>query len=94
LESGLATPSGLFNTRVMDEIDRSEIGRRERVHDDGVGPRAREDSGVAEINAALAAEFGAEADSVERRAGVGLVDEIGLVERCCRDWWCADRRRD
>ena len=41
----------------------------------------RKDAVVAQRQAGLAAEFGAEGDGVPHRAGRGLVDEVGLVER-------------
>ena len=64
----------------MDEGDRSEIGRRKRIGCYRIGA-VREDAGVAHVDAGLLAEFGAEADRVQRRTGRGLVGEIGLVEQ-------------
>ena len=63
----------------MDEGNGPEIGRRERIGDDRIGA-VRKNSGVADIDAGLLAELGAECDGMKRRAGRGLVDEIGLVE--------------
>ena len=66
----------------MDEDHGSEVGRRKRVGDYRIGwATARgQKSGVADIDAGLPAEFGAEANGMKRRTGVGLVDKIGLVE--------------
>ncbi|MEI9924709.1 MAG: hypothetical protein WDN50_15315 [Bradyrhizobium sp.] len=65
--------------RMVNEIDRPEIGRRERVRRDGVGA-VREDAGVAVVDTGLTAKLRAEANGMQRRPGIGLVDEIGLVE--------------
>ena len=70
---------GVRAGEVVDEVDRPEIGRRERVLHDGVGA-VREDAGVADVDAGLAAELGAEAHGVRDRTGPALVDEVGLVE--------------
>src|SRR5262249_13020940 len=64
---------------LVQEIDGPEIGRRKRIVRLRVGSIGKYSS-VADIDAGLSAEFGAEADRVKYGPSEAFVDEVGIVE--------------
>jgi hypothetical protein len=66
---------------VMDEVDRAEERRVERIAKRRVPAGRGKNAGVAQIEADLGVELGAERDGVADRTGRRLVDEVALVER-------------
>ena len=63
------------------EGDRAEVGRIERIDVDGGSTAVGgELAAVAQRQAGLPAELGAEGDSMQHRSGRGLVYKVGLVE--------------
>ena len=63
----------------MDEKDRSEIRRVERIGHERVGSIGK-NSGVADIDAGLPTKLRSETDRMKQRPGVAFIDEIGVVE--------------
>ncbi len=65
--------------RQMDEIDRTEIGRVERIVDLGRGA-VRKKPAVAKVDARLPTELRPESDRMEDGTGEGFVDPVGIIK--------------